>query len=177
MGDTPKTERDSLDSRARASFLDLISEGEIEGLVTPVPNFDENEIDGAANPWHQSIFLNNTPLQNRDGSYNYFDLKIDQRTGLANQSVMPGFNETVRETPVNVEVRRLNTGQSENGTLDQWEGNGHVITITNRAVDAVRIVISIPALQKTEDDGDTKGKSVAYRFQKKHRPYCQRNHV
>ncbi len=167
MGDTPKTERDSLDSRARASFLDLISEGEIEGLVTPVPNFDENEIDGAANPWHQSIFLNNTPLQNRDGSYNYFDLKIDQRTGLANQSVMPGFNETVRETPVNVEVRRLNTGQSENGTLDQWEGNGHVITITNRAVDAVRIVISIPALQKTEDDGDTKGKSVAYRFQKK----------
>tara|TARA_R100000664_G_C2759846_1_gene150107 strand:+ start:3119 stop:8521 length:5403 start_codon:yes stop_codon:yes gene_type:complete len=167
MGDTPKTSRDSLDSRARASFLDLISEGEIEGLVTPVPNFDENEIDGAANPWHQSIFLNNTPLQNRDGSYNYFDLKIDQRTGLANQSVIPGFNETVRETSVNVELKQLAAGQDVPGTLAQWEGNGHVITITNRAVDAVRIVISIPALQKTEDDGDTKGKSVAYRFQKK----------
>ena len=46
-GGTPTEAKDNLDSKQFAKVLDLIGEGEIEGLV-----------DGA-----KSIFLNNTPLQ------------------------------------------------------------------------------------------------------------------
>ena len=54
-GRTPHEDKDNLDSKQFAKVLDLISEGEIEGLV-----------DGA-----KSIFLNNTPLQSTDGSFNF----------------------------------------------------------------------------------------------------------
>ena len=52
---TPTTERDGLDSRQYAELIDLISEGEIAGLK-----------DG-----FKSIYLDNTPLQNPDGTYNF----------------------------------------------------------------------------------------------------------
>jgi predicted phage tail protein len=56
---TPSTAPDSLDSRQYANVIDLISEGEIEGLA-----------DG-----FKSIFLNNTVLQNPDGNtYNFQDV-------------------------------------------------------------------------------------------------------
>ena len=107
-GRTPKNDPDSLDSRSHASVLDLIGEGELEGLKTPSPAFNEYEIEGAANPWHQSIILNNTPLQNRDGSYNFKDVTVHARPGTASQAVMPGFEETSSETPVNLVVRKDN---------------------------------------------------------------------
>ena len=50
---TPKTARDSLDSREFANVTEVISEGEIEGLANGL----------------QSVFLNNTALQNADGTY------------------------------------------------------------------------------------------------------------
>ena len=49
---TPTTAPDSLESKSYAKVLDLISEGPIEGLK-----------DG-----HKSIYLDNTPLQNSDGT-------------------------------------------------------------------------------------------------------------
>ena len=52
-GGSPTEARDNLDSKQFAKVLDLLSEGEIGGLV-----------DGA-----KSIFINNTALQNADGSY------------------------------------------------------------------------------------------------------------
>ena len=57
-GGTPTEAKDNLDSKQFAKVLDLISEGEIQGLV-----------DGA-----KSIFLNNTPLQSADGSFNFKDV-------------------------------------------------------------------------------------------------------
>ena len=51
---TPTEAKDNLDSKSFARVLDLIGEGEIGGLV-----------DGA-----KSIFLNNTPLQDADGTFN-----------------------------------------------------------------------------------------------------------
>jgi predicted phage tail protein len=57
---TPTTARDSLDSRQYAKLIDLISEGEIAGLK-----------DG-----FRSIFLDNTPLQNPDGSFNFQNVTV-----------------------------------------------------------------------------------------------------
>ena len=150
-GRTPKTDPDSLDSRSRALVLDVVSEGEVDGLKTPEPEF-VNQIDGAANSWHQSIFFNNTPLQNRDGSYNFKDVTIHARSGRSDQSVMPGFEETSSETAIQTVIR---------------DNNPVEFTISNTSIDAVRIVIGCPVLQKIKKNGDTSGASVELKFQKK----------
>ncbi len=126
---TPKTAPDSLDSRQYANVIDLISEGEIEGLA------EGNE----------SIFLNNTPLQNPDGSFNFEDVTIYTRNGQQNQEPIP-FEGVEDEKPVGiVVVKDVPITRS----------------ITDVDVDAVRVTISIPALQKIDNKtGDTTGASV-----------------
>ena len=72
-GGTPTEAKDNLDSKQFAKVLDLLGEGEIGGLV-----------DGA-----KSIFLNNTPLQAADGSFNFKDVTFETRTGTSNQTNIP----------------------------------------------------------------------------------------
>ena len=126
---TPKTAADSLDSRSYASILDLLCEGEIQGLK-----------DGA-----KSIFLNGTPLQNADGTYNFESFDWEMRTGTQNQTYVPGFDEVFTEIPVNTAVTK---------TLPI------VKTVTRNTVDAVRVTISIPQLQNIDPSGDVRGTSV-----------------
>jgi predicted phage tail protein len=127
---TPSTAPDSLDSRQYANVIDLISEGEIEGLA-----------DG-----FKSIFLNNTVLQNPDGSYNFQDVTIYTRNGTQNQTYIPLGGGIEDEKPVGITVVK---------TVPQ------VRTITDVDVDAVRITIAIPSLQQINNtNGDTSGASV-----------------
>lgn len=127
---TPSTASDSLDSRQYANVIDLISEGEIEGLA-----------DG-----FKSIFLNNTVLQNPDGTYNFQDVTIYTRNGTQNQTYIPLSGGIEDEKPVGITVAKA---------VPQ------VRTITDVDVDAVRITISIPSLQKIDNtNGDTSGSSV-----------------
>ncbi len=127
---TPSTAPDSLDSRQYANVIDLISEGEIEGLA-----------DG-----FKSIFLNNTVLQNPDGSYNFQDVTIYTRNGTQNQTYIPLSGGIEDEKPVGITVVK---------DVPQ------VRTITDVDVDAVRITIAIPSLQEINNtNGDTSGSSV-----------------
>jgi predicted phage tail protein len=127
---TPSTAPDSLDSRQYANVIDLISEGEIEGLA-----------DGL-----KSVFLNNTVLQNPDGSYNFQDVTIYTRNGTQNQTYIPLGGGIEDEKPVGITVVKA---------VPQ------VRTITDVDVDAVRITIAIPSLQEINNtNGDTSGASV-----------------
>jgi predicted phage tail protein len=127
---TPSTAPDSLDSRQYANVIDLISEGEIEGLA-----------DG-----FKSIYLNNTVLQNPDGSYNFQDVTIYTRNGTQNQTYIPLTSGVEDEKPVGLTVVKA---------VPQ------VRTITDVDVDAVRITIAIPSLQQINStNGDTSGASV-----------------
>jgi predicted phage tail protein len=127
---TPSTAPDSLDSRQYANVIDLISEGEIEGLA-----------DG-----FKSIFLNNTVLQNPDGSYNFQDVEIYTRNGTQNQTYIPLGGGVEDEKPVGLTVVK---------DVPQ------VRTITDVDVDSVRITIAIPSLQQINStNGDTSGASV-----------------
>jgi len=131
----PRTDADSLNSTQYANVLDLISEGEIEGLV-----------DG-----YKSIFFNNTALQNSDGSYNFQDVEIHLRSGTQTQTWIPLASGGVEdEKPVGVEVQ---------------QAFPVVKTITDIQVDAVRVTISIPSLQRIDQDtGDTLGTSVSLKI-------------
>jgi predicted phage tail protein len=127
---TPSTAPDSLDSRQYANVIDLISEGEIEGLA-----------DG-----FKSIFLNNTVLQNPDGSYNFQDVTIYTRNGTQNQTYIPLGGGVEDEKPVGLTVVKA---------VPQ------VRTITDVDVDSVRITIAVPSLQQINaTNGDTSGTSV-----------------
>ena len=134
-GRTPVEQDDSLSSEQFASVLDLLCEGEIQG-------FD----DGA-----KSIFLEDTPLQNADGSYNFDNFAVASTNGTQGQSHIPdpsGGIQTARA--VNVEVT-----------------NGTPVTrsITNSNVDRVRVTISLPSLQEVTSKGDILGHSVQIKIQ------------
>ena len=85
---TPSTAPDSLDSRQYANVIDLISEGEIEGLADGI----------------KSIYLNNTVLQNPDDSYNFQDVEIYTRNGTQNQTYIPLSGGVEDEKPVGITV-------------------------------------------------------------------------
>ena len=86
---SPKTTPDSLESNQYAIVLDLISEGEIEGLV-----------DG-----NKSIFLNGTQLQADDDEFNFEDVTVYTRNGTQAQTYIPILSGTENERPINRPVR------------------------------------------------------------------------
>jgi len=127
---SPTEAKDNLDSKSFARVLDLIGEGEIGGLV-----------DGG-----KSIFLNNTPLQASDGSFNFKDVSFETRTGTSSQTTIP----IVRDVSTTKSTGFSTIAQSTPG----------VIQITDSDVDAVSVQITVPALQRLSDEGDIFGTSV-----------------
>ncbi len=124
--------KNTLQSRSTAAVLDLISEGEIEGLVNG----------------KQSIFFDETPLQNDKGQDNFSGVEYSEHTGTPTQSFIKGFNAVEREIPVGIELTKPNT-------LTR--------TITDSEVDAVRVKLRIPQLTFQDlTTGDLKGSSLQF---------------
>ena len=142
-GSSPVTDPDTLNSRSFARILDLVGEGEIQGLYDPGPaNVDDT--------WQRSIFLDNVPLQNGDGTFNFPDVTVGTRNGTSIQSLIPGFQSTA--SPI-IDGREI-------------QAVGRVIEITDKSVDAVVIDLGFPQLQKVKENGDTQGTEVKYKFQR-----------
>ena len=123
---------DSLRSKAYARVVDLVCEGEIEGLAAGL----------------RSVYLDDTPIQNSDGSYNFTGVTLETRTGTQQQSYVPGFSSVENEISVGVEVKATQSV---------------VRSITDADVDAVRVKVSVPQLT-TQDtsNGDLNGSSVNF---------------
>lgn len=68
----------TLQARSTARLIDLISEGPIYGLVEQTDRL-------------RSIFMDDTPCKNTDGSVNYAGVGVHERYGYSDQDVMPGF--------------------------------------------------------------------------------------
>lgn len=85
----PVEAADSLHSTSYARVLDLLSEGEIAGLVNGL----------------QSIYLDGTPLQNADGSLNFSGVTADFRAGTQLQDYIPGFPAAESSSAVGVELK------------------------------------------------------------------------
>lgn len=123
---------DSLRSISYAKVLDLVSEGPIVGLVS-----------GA-----QSIYLNETPLQNPDGSYNFSGFQYEFRAGTQDQSYIPGFPEVQNELGISTELK----------SSVAWTR-----AFTNLQLSAVRVRLSIAGLQQTDtSNGNVNGYRVEY---------------
>ncbi|MFP3432088.1 host specificity protein J [Paraburkholderia sp. SIMBA_061] len=88
-GYTPTEADDSARSISYAKVLDILSEGDCEGLVKGM----------------QSVFYNGTRLQNPDGSINFPGTTFDFRSGTQDQDYIAGFPDVENEIAVGVELR------------------------------------------------------------------------
>jgi hypothetical protein len=88
----PKEVPDNLNSTQYATLIDLISEGEIEGLKNG----------------HKSIYVNNTQLQNNSGTYNFKGVTVETRNGTQNQSAIAIASDIRNEIPVGILVEKDN---------------------------------------------------------------------
>lgn len=132
---TPVEADDTVNSRAMAAILDLLGEGVIGGLVN-----------GA-----RSIFIDDLPIVNEDGSSNFSGITWDFRDGSQDQTPMSGFDFV--ETPKSVNIQLKKT---------------HYVTasIDNDEADRVRVIMKFPSLRSIDKKtGDTNGTTVEYKFQ------------
>jgi len=127
---TPVEEPDDLLSVAKLKMLLAISEGEIQGDLTA-----------------QEIYINDTPLANNSGGYNFTGVKWDFRKGTQDQSYIQGMPEVDNESSVGVEV----------STTAPW-----IRQFSNLSLDAVRIKLSLPLHYLYKDNGDMVGTVTQY---------------
>lgn len=126
---SPTEAKDNLNSTQYAEVIDLISEGEISGLKNG----------------EKSIYLDNTPLQNADGSYNFQNVTVYTRNGTQNQTSIPIATDVENEKTVSVSVTKATPV---------------VRTISDTNINAVRVTLGFPALQVFSSSGSISGSSV-----------------
>lgn len=127
---TPVEQPDDLLSVAKLKMLIAVSEGEIQGDLTA-----------------QHIFLNDTPLANDSGEYNFSGVKWEFRKGTQDQTYIAGMPQVDNELAVGTTVT----------TTAPWTRQ-----FTNLSLDAIRIKLSLPVQYLYKDNGDMVGTVTEY---------------
>ena len=164
---SPTRAPDTLNSRQFASIQDLISEGEIEGFATPSKAGLTKGTTAYNNAALKDLFLNNTPVLNANANnaspqtadFNFQNVEFTPRFGTSNQEHIPGIESSQSTTAVG------STPTNPLGTVSSGEANAVTRQITNTAVDAAKVTITFPQLQKATDEGDLLGSSVNLKIQ------------
>jgi predicted phage tail protein len=127
---TPVEAPNTLRSKTQGRILDLIAHGPIVGLVNGL----------------QSIELDDTPLQNADGSFNFSGVTVHTREGYPDQDYVPGFPAVENSIEINTEVKY---------------DTPVVRRVSNDEADAVVVTVQLSALSKSSaSSGDMNGYSV-----------------
>jgi len=128
----PVISPDSAQSKTYIKVLYGLAEGEIEGLANGL----------------QSIYLEETPLQNADGSFNFENVKVDFRRGTNDQEYIEGFPAVESETAIDVELK----------SETPW-----VRAFSNLDLDAVRLRLKWGPLRSQDaTNGDVSGVTIEY---------------
>ncbi|UZE14812.1 phage tail protein [Pseudomonas sp. B21-053] len=127
---SPVEASDSLRSTNLAKLLIAVGEGEFDGTPT---DYD--------------IYLDNTPIKDASGNYNFPNVKWDWRPGSVDQTYISGIPSVENETTLNIELR----------SDSPW-----IRSITNIQLSAVRVRLAWPALQKQDDSGNVGGYRIEY---------------
>lgn len=128
---TPVEAPNTLRSVSKGRILDLIAHGPIHGLVNGL----------------QSIYLDDTPLQNSDGSFNFNGVKVHTRNGYPDQDYIPGFPAVENTISVSSEVTHELP---------------IIRTTSNPEIDAAVVTVQVQGLTSTDaKTGDINGSSVS----------------
>lgn len=123
---------DSAQSKTYIKILYGLSEGEVEGLANGL----------------QSVYLEETPLQNPAGGWNFEGVQADFRHGTNDQTHIEGFPDISSETAINVELK----------SDSPW-----VRSLTNTDLDAIRLRFKWgPLREQNAENGDVKGVVIQY---------------
>ena len=128
-GHTPVEAKETSRSKQLVRIIDVVSEGEVEGLA-----------DGM-----KSVYFDNTPVQNKNGSYNFNNVQLEGRVGSQAQDVIAGFNTSEKEVSVGTQVRN-------NLPITR--------TVTDSKVSRLRLTIGVQSLFSQNENGDTGGATV-----------------
>lgn len=121
---------DSLRSTNIAKILIAVGEGEFDGTPTA-----------------RDIFLDNTPIQDASGNFNFTNVKWDWRPGSVEQAYIPGIPSVDNETSLNIELR---------------SGTPWVQSLTNLQLSAARIRLATPRLASQDAEGNINGYRIEY---------------
>ena len=150
----PDLPKDSLASKQFQTLIDLISEGVISGFPSATGSQGSAEYNTSA---LKDVFLNNTPVLQQsagtspeDTDFNFQNITFEPRFGTSNQTAIAGISASESETAVGV-------------TVTKGTPVSRLISDTN--IDAVRVTVAFPQLQKFEDNGDINGAEVALTIQ------------
>ncbi|MER8075372.1 host specificity protein J [Acinetobacter pittii] len=128
----PVISPDSAQSKTYIKVLYGLAEGEIEGLANGL----------------QSIYLEETPLQNSNGGFNFENVKVDFRNGTNDQEYIEGFPAVESETAINVELK----------SETPW-----IRAFSNLDLDAVRLRLKWgPLRSQNATNGDVSGITIEY---------------
>jgi len=149
----PTRTPDTLHSRQFATFLDLISEGEIEGFASASKEGLTKGTTAYNNAALKDVILNDTPVlkATADSSnpvatdFNFQDVTFNPRFGTSGQTKVEGIESSSSVTAVGVVVTASSPVTRQ---------------ITNSNVDAANITITFPQIQKATDKGDLLGSTV-----------------
>jgi len=149
----PTRAPDTLHSRQFATFLDLISEGEIEGFASASKEGLTQGTTAYNNAALKDVFLNDTPVLKATANssnpattdFNFQDVSFTPRFGTANQTKVDGIESSSSVTAVGVTVTASTPVTRQ---------------ITNSNVDAVNVTVTFNQLQRATDQGDLLGTSV-----------------
>ena len=150
----PTRTPDTLHSKQFATFLDLISEGEIEGSATASKEgITDRTSDAYLNSYLKDVFLNDTPVLQAsanasnpaDTDFNFQNVTFTPRFGTANQTKITGIESSSSITPVGVTVTASAPVTRQ---------------ITNTNVDRIKVTVSFPQIQKATTEGDLLGSTV-----------------
>lgn len=118
----------SLSSAQSLRIIDAISEGVISGFA----NGDDAPF--------KSVFFDDTPVQNPDGSFNYKGVVGFFQRGLADQSYVPGFDASERTIAVSAGVKN---------------GVPIVRAVSDGLVSRLRVTVAVERNSAVNDNGDT----------------------
>ena len=154
----PTRTPDTLHSKQFATFLDLISEGEIEGSASASKEGITDKTSTAyKNAYLKDVFLNDTPILRAtasstsptDSDFNFQDVTFNSRHGTANQTKIDGIESSQSTTPVGVTVTASSPVTRQ---------------ITNTDVDRIRVSITFPQIQRATNEGDLLGDTVQFKI-------------
>ena len=153
----PTRTPDTLHSKQFATFLDLLSEGEIEGFATASKEGRTQGTTAYTNAALKDVFLNETPVLEASADsanatttdFNFQDVQFKPRFGTADQAKVEGIESSSSVTSVGVTVTASSPVTRQ---------------ITNTNVDRINVLITVPQLQKATNKGDILGSEIQYKI-------------
>ena len=144
----------ALSSKQFNTIVELLGEGEIEGSATASKaSITDKTSTAYFNAFKKDIFLNGTQVLQEaasntapeDSDFNFKDVGFDFRLGTSSQAFIDGISNIETETVI---------GTTVTTSIPVTH------TVSSSDINAVRVTLRFPSMQKFESDGDINGVEV-----------------